>query len=834
MTRWNLPDMRLATLMMLETGVMMIGSKLRLSTMRTRPLMGALVSTAILLAGCQENDIVKPKETWHKGDNVEFRVRAGYENNGGNDTRTVYTGEKYTIDGKTYERVDWVADDQIRIFCQEAQNPAEGHNYADYKIVSHKNEGGKEDYGYLERVNPNGSLQWGDPTQTHTFYAVYPSPIQNNQTKMDGNVVEGVIPMAQTPLEITATDDKNFVAKPNMNYAYMTAKAEMNPGSSKEVSFSFQSIATALELELQGPHQQTVNLTDIRISSDTENINGPFSCDLSTLAEDGYPKCTLTSTSDDRHTVNVSLMHDGKPFEFSGGMTLKLTVFLLPIQDLSNLKISLQTAKGIKTHDLKNGSSPMVMKAHLKNLVQDIKVPSNFTANQWLNHMNDEVLLSQLSIPGTGNSYSYTYSGSGNDTIKYKAQSLNIEHQWNLGVRAFEVTAERNEGSGKSSFGKGGLILDNSTLSSTTVEDAVSEVYGMLKKYPKEFAMMIISYQPAKKGRDGDQFVRDFKAWYDILDIHTNGHTALFRPGLSIGDVRGKMMFILRPSSVDEALLSKTMLNEIANEDFLVVDGWGSLQDKWKHRGYPVKSQVGVDVETEADWKGCMERTMLATTTSPTANPAAPKFPDPWTAGASDFSYNTNHSFKAWAQEWPRVVEKDFVKILAQTSSGWINTTYQTLWVKWRESYNEKLQDAKETFDKSVADKNNQSSVYFNSLCGYFVLEDDNESWKPVVKTYNMKPAYEGWGVTYGNLISFSEKINADFYKYVLSKSNTQGSLSGPVGVVMINRVGSTEASTLMPNVIISNNFKFPLLTKETAGEKTNGNTYQNGGSAIK
>ena len=808
---------------------MVNGSKLRLSTMRTRPLMGALVSTAILLAGCQENDIVKPKETWHKGDNVEFRVRAGYENNGGNDTRTVYTGVTYDFEGKKYERVDWVVGDQIRIFCQEAQNPAEGHNYADYKIVSHQNEGSKEDYGYLERVNPNGSLQWGDPTKTHTFYAVYPSPIQNNQTKMNGNVVEGVIPMAQTPLRIIPTDGNNFVAKPNMNYAYMTAKAEMMPGSSNEVSFSFQSIATALELELQGPDQQTVDLTDIRISSDTENINGPFSCDLSTLAEDGYPKCTLTSTSDDRHTVNVSLMQDDKPFKFSGGMTLKLTVFLLPIQDLSNLKISLQTATGVKTHDLKNGSSPMVMKAHLKNLVKNINVPAHFTASRWLNHMNDNVLLSQLSIPGTGNSYSYTYSG--NDFIKYKAQMYDIEHQWNLGVRAFEVTAERNEGSGKSSFGEGGLILDNSTLSSTKVEEAVREVYGMLEKYPKEFAMMIISYQPAKKGRDGNQFVTDFMKWYNSLDIHTSGHTALFRPGLSIGDVRDKMMFVLRPSSVDEELLSKTMLNTIANEDFLVVDGWGSLQDKWKHRGYPVSSQVGATIETEAEWNDCMEKTMLAVGTSSTV---APAFPDPKPAGASNFSYNTNQSFKVWAQEWPRVVEKDFVKYMNIRKYDYDDWGYKYLWVKWRESYNEKLQDAKETFDKSVADKNNQSSVYFNSLCGYFVLEDDDESWKPVAKTYNMTPAYNGWGVTYGNLITFSEKINEDFYKYVLDKSDTQGSLSGPVGVVMINRVGSTDASTLMPNVIISNNFKFPLLTKDPSAGKTNGNTYLNGGSAIK
>lgn len=787
--------------------------------------MGALVSTAILLAGCQENDIVKPKETWHKGDNVEFRVRAGYENNGGNDTRTVYTGKTYTIDGKTYERVDWVEGDQIRIFCKEAQNPAEGVNYSDYKIVRHENAAGK-DYGYLERVNPNGSLQWGDPSKKHTFYAFYPSPAQNSQLEMSDNLAKGVVPMEQTPLKITATDGKNYVAKPNMDYAFMTARAVMEPGSSNEVNLSFKSMVTALELELEGPDQQTVNLTDIRISSDTENLTGPFTCDLDKVATDGYPDCTILSTTDDRHTVNVSLVDKktGKPFSLSGGQTLKVTVFLLPLDDYQTLKISLQTAKGIKSHDLKkNDGTTMVVKSHLKNLVQRIQVPSNFTANQWLSHMNSNVLLSQLSIPGSGNSYSCKYSGT--DTENFKAQTLDIAEQWNLGVRAFEITAGRNADTGVSNFGQGGLIISNNkTPLSNTVEDAVREVYKMLTANPNEFAMMIISYQPMV-GRDGNQFVTDFMTWYNNLDIHTGKHTALFRPGLSIGDVRGKIMFILRPSSVDEQLLNKTTLNAIANEDFLVVDGWGTLQDKWKHRGYPVTSQVGADVETEADWNGCMEKTMLAVGTSATV---APKFPEPLTAGASDFSYNTNQSFKAWAQEWPRVVEKDFAKYMNIAESG------NYLWVKWRESYNEKLQDAKETFDKSVADKNNQSSVYFNSLCGYFVLEDDNESWKPVAKTYNMTPSYRGWGVTYGNLITFSERINEDFYKYVLSKSNTQGSLSGPVGVVMINRVGTTEASTLMPNVIISNNFKFPLLTKETAGEKTNGNIYQNGGSAIK
>ena len=777
--------------------------------------MGALVSTAILLAGCQENDIVKPKETWHKGDNVEFRARAGYENNGGNDTRTVYTGVTYEFEGKKYERIDWEEGDQIRIFCKEAQNPAEGVNYSDYKIVSHENAGGK-DYGYLERVNPNGSLQWGDPSKKHTFYAFYPSPAQNSQLEMSDNRAKGVVPMEQTPLEITSSDNKNFVAKPNMNYAFMTAKAVMEPGSSNEVNLSFKSMVTALELELQGPDQQTVDLTDIRISSDTENLTGPFTCDLERVATDGYPECTILPTSDDRHTVNVSLVdkENGKPFSLTGGQTLKVTVFLLPLDDLNKLKISLQTVKGIKSHDLKkNNGESMAIKAHCKNLVRNIQVPSNFRADQWLSHMNNDVLLSQLSIPGTGNSYSYKYSGT--DTENFKAQTLDIEGQWNLGVRAFEVTAGLNK-----NFGQGGLIISNDLDPlSNTVGEAVGEVYRMLTANPKEFAMMIISYQPTG-GRDGNQFVTNFLNWYDQLDIHTNGQTALFRPGLSIGEVRGKMMFILRPTSEDEDVLSDATRATIADKDFLVVEGWGSLQDKWKKRGYPVTSQVGTA------GAGTMEENMMVEGNSGTTPPT---FIDLLKKEAPDYTYKTNKTFSTWVQEWPRVVEQDVEVFLYRTGTYGF---YKYYWAKWNGSYSEKLQDAKDTFDKTVEDKNNQSSVYINSLCGYFIDKNKPVTCKPV---NNMSGGGMGkWGVTYGNLITFSERINEDFYKYVLSKSNTQGSLSGPVGVVMINRVGSTEASTLMPNVIISNNFKFPLLTKDPSAGKTNGNTYQNGGSAIK
>ena len=332
--------------------------------------------------------------------------------------------------------------------------------------------------------------------------------------------------------------------------------------------------------------------------------------------------------------------------------------------------------------------------------------------------------------------------------------------------------------------------------------------------------MMIITYQP-RGGRDGDQFIQEFTDWYEKLDIHTNTHTALFRPGLSIGDVRGKMMFILRPTSVDEQLLSDASRNLIKGKDFLVIDGWGTLQDKWKLRGYSVTSQVGTA------GSGTMEENMMMRHSSGTG---APTFKPLLTKGVADYTYQTNQEFSAWVQEWPRVVEKDTELYLFRKYSA-SDIKYYYYWVHWGESYNEKLQDAKDTFDKSIADKTNQSSVYINSLCGYFIDKGKKETCKPV---NNLSGDGMGtWGVTYGNLIDFSEKINNDFYNYVLDKSDTQGSLSGPVGVVMINRVGTTDASRMMPNVIISNNFKFPLLTKDPSAGKTNGNAYQKGGDAI-
>ena len=60
------------------------------------------------------------------GDEVIFGVRAGFEN-AGTDTRTVYSGEVYTVgageNAKKFERIDWLDQDKIEIYSPQAENP---------------------------------------------------------------------------------------------------------------------------------------------------------------------------------------------------------------------------------------------------------------------------------------------------------------------------------------------------------------------------------------------------------------------------------------------------------------------------------------------------------------------------------------------------------------------------------------------------------------------------------------------------------------------------------------------------------------------------------------
>lgn len=809
--------------------------------MKTRALYLAVASTLVVLAGCKDDDLTTNPTPWHEGDDITFNVRAGFENEESTrPSRTLYTDDEYNVGDKTYERVEWVIGDQVRIYCEQANNPQNSSHWSDYQVTARTHpEKEKEDYATLDRLDGEGaSLQWGSADQDHTFYAVYPSPGQNPYAGIDKNVVTGVIPAAQAPSEIEEgkTEDGKplYDCKPNMDYAYMVAKSTVPAGGDRNVNLSFQSIATALELELIGPNLPNTSsaetITDVIISSYTENtneepvnINGAFTCDLDQTGDDGYPVCDMAESSEACNQINVSLVKGGKGIEMKDGYKIKLTVFLLPVEDLSKLRITIVSTKGRKTHNLVDeNNTDITLKAHLKHLVHSIQIPEQMDASKWISQLNDNILLSQLSIPGTNASYSYTYEG--NESKYFQAQTLTIQDQWNLGIRCFEITCDRQvEATG--SLGDSKIQTSSVSDIKKTVDAAVTEISKMVTDNPTEFAIIILSYQPGDQARDGNTYASNFVNYFNKL---TSINKKLFSPGLTVGEARGNIMFLFKPTSDGEDELTESTQSLINNKEFVSIIGWGSLHDKWKHRGYPVSSDNGHTTATTT-----MEYSMLQENTS---SKTVPTFKLPQ-KGTADYTYETNNNFTAWVQEWPRVVEKDFTKVISTYSN-------YHLWVKWAESYKEKLDDAKLTFDKAINDRSNVSSIYINSLAGYFIDEGISEikQQTPAYEYTGKQHTYGDWGGSYGDLETFSNRINGDFYTYVLKKANSEdgsAGITGPMGIVLMNRVGNeaVPGSMYMPNVVISNNFKFPLLTSESTGgttSKTNGNTYQQGGNAIR
>lgn len=160
--------------------------------------------------------------------------------------------------------------------------------------------------------------------------------------------------------------------------------------------------------------------------------------------------------------------------------------------------------------------------------------------------------------------------------------------------------------------------------------------------------------------------------------------------------------------------------------------------------------------------------------------------------GQTQFGYDTNNpDVTCWFQEWARVVPENM-----SYSSG--RTTYY-----WFESYTEKLGNAKEAVAMAISD-DYPSYVFINSLCGYLTDTSISDSVTPSTGT-----TYGGSG---GNIEGLANKINPDFYEYVLGAGLEQ--TTGPTGIVMMDYVkatpsGDNDGGYYLPGVIIANNFKF-------------------------
>lgn len=760
-----------------------------------------MAAVALLATACQDNEVVNnggevtPAAV---GDEILFGGRAGFEN-GDSKTRTEYSGVEYTYNGVRYERINWVAGDAVEIHSPEAANGPKaqyaisGVTAGDESAADGTNNG--EDYAYLTKMDEN-ALQWGSD-DVHTFYAMYPSARMFDDPdgtvaqgiNMDGTTMNGIVPISQVPASVTMTDG-HYVAHPDMKYAYMVAKSEATREDAS-VSLSFVPVVTVAEIQMVLPSTSTsstglvepVTIQEIQVSG--TGIAGAFTADLAAWnpAETSTPVCTNSNASD---LIQLTTIYNNKAITIQPGGSLTFTVFLLPGADINDLRVSVSaTGAGYVTKALQN----VTVVAKKKNVFKNLKLPTNgveIDASNWMSQIPDGVRLTQLSLPGTGGSFSYA----SNEGEYYQSQSLDFEAQWQLGIRAFEIITDDDQ----TDFANEPLRCNNQTISNLTVSGVVDQILTHLDGATQEGAMVIFTFQPVASwwsSRDPGAYMEKVMAYVNSLN---HDDLVLFQPGLTLGDVRGKLLIVVRPTQNDEDAESDwdNVMAAITGDNadrVLVINGCGTGKDKWGARGYTIDGVRALDLSNNAanNATNVMEEYMQqgeylrpTATTTPVAK------------GAPQFSYATNNSnITCWFQEWARVVGQDVVY------TGSNPDTY------WFESYTEKLNDATETFSMAISGEYS-GYVFINSLCGYLAGSDFEESITP-----STGYTYGGAG---GNIKALADKINPDFYDYVLNCGLEQ--TTGPTGVVLMDYVSDdpTSATYALPGTIIANNFKHTII----------------------
>lgn len=833
-----------------------------------------LCASLFVFSACVEENLEQPYKPAEVGDEITFGARAGFED-ADPATKTVY-GTPYTDEttNKTFHPIEWVDGDLIEIYSPEAG----GINPCCYKItpVDVENPTQGKDYATLTRNNPEGSLQWsGDGN--HNFYAMYPSSdtfkessdaVLKTGVKMDKTVVNGVVPDVQVPAEVVepAAGSKDWVVKPNMDYAYMVAHNVGNRTNGL-IPLSFYPIVTAVEIQMffETKSNETVNgevinyddnisITHVRVESDAM-ITGSFTCDLKKWEDKTkYPTCTGSAVAGYANSITVPVWYDKTPNDnnlsyepvvVGDGGKLTFTVFLLPDSGetdvLGSLKVSVST----------NGGSAYVgkdlpgitIKKNLKNRIINLALPlfsdkTKLNVGNWITQLEEQkpnTPIVGLSIPGTGGSFSF-----GGGRIGYAQQSMDIEAQWNIGVRAFEIVSNRPQSStaslGSQPVQCNGVDMEDNDGNSITVFSAINDLVDRVTRTTdsegntvenNEFAVAILTYQPVggqSNPRNAAAYAKSMKLMFDasvqnggLKDYVDNGTIILFTPNLTISEVKNKVLILCRinqegegePTEPTETGNSPTLSTENTGLNFtsasntlngypvVLINGCGTAKDKWARRGWYIGDNLA-DNSANYNVDFGSENNIEYYITGSFSNWAWHYPEDTQVSIKSDkvnFNYVTN-SAPCWFQEWARVSPGG--------TDGYFYHNGITSRYRWKESYTEKLSHVTSTFDMAI---NNEldGKIVINSLCGYYIATGNNnynQSYVPYGAS-----SYQG-GIN-GNIQGLATDLNRDFYNYILNSALNE--TTGPTGIVMMDFVSndaSAGGSYYIPGVIITNNFQ--------------------------
>ena len=847
-----------------------------------------LAATACIEENFENNG---PKYDTTPGNEIVFSATAGIENGMPEpETRTVY-GDQGTANGKNWIEINWVNDDMIAITSPQSGGPKVGH----YKVTgadqdnpetTDKNEADDFNSNHaaasLTRLG-DGGLQWSEETK-YTFYAAYPSfkyDVDKSHgataTLTEDGVLTGSMPIEQKYKSVDPVNDANEKAGwrvvPEMKYAFMTAKTTYDKEKDEKIQLDFKSMVTALQFDItantisvpaSGGNISTIEVMSVSLISKSKNISGDFTYNI---APDSGNYTSGT------HGTNRVTIHFDTPVSLSSnGGFLDVTFFILPEEIPAN---DLQLQILFKLGDSQQSKTATIAKplsVGKKYCFNDLLLPTfegEVSSSSWFDTLDPNALMSQVSIPVASNVFAAEKYGV---QEKSRQQVLDYTDLWSRGVRGFElVTRKSMEGNNaSSSLAKAHFVTDELPYESETVNFgmAFETLATKLAANPKEVLVLFCTYQAITDGYKPDVYVAQLINYLDDF-VSTNklGFTkddfVQITSQTTVGQAQGNICIIIRPGD-DDRYETKNYTSEINLGDWagnlLLIQDWGTAFDVWDRR---YKGEIARESTFETRYvveyakKRTEPRTQIedwlwAEGTNATTTPTFKDDDMPTKRDTFNFTHAltgvTNGS--AFIQEWARVANGDIKEFAIRGARS-----RKYLWVYWPDSFEEKKKAIYDLFTLSVDERGEQASnnIYINSLSGYFI-----DKSVAVEGLYPFKHQfdgfyYDGWLSNWNDITDQGKGgdhpgLAYELNKYVydiLSGENMHGMAplpEGPWGYVMMEHIGNTvkgtdDKSLKLVDLIMMNNFKFPMATKVPGDQKpeetTYNATYSNGGEAI-
>lgn len=504
--------------------------------------------TLLFTASCQdENEINTIENPVQTGDEITFGSSLPEDIQ----SRTIY-GEP---DAEKREfPVYWEDGDEIAIYCPQASMPAT--KLARYRISAPTAKPYSSTATAVTRIGDAG-LQWGSE-DLHKFYAFYPS------SRVKGTESTGFfnleIPVNQKVNKFYQDKSGNWHADIDMNLALMYAyrgQKKSNTAVGTNIDLHFKPLSTILEIVVQGPENanEALTLTNINVETvDAEKtpIVGQFHAQITpgSDTDEAYTEgstVTFSSKDGDKVVNNLSIecsWKEGGKTNFvtlGQGQKLYVKAFMLPTKniDSKNIKITVSTTKGAVHKTLVNGNQSFIIAKNKVNRVTLPALKTDFETAYWMNSLDPNIYLTELSIPGSKmTTESPVYGVSDADAF----QTTSIEQQYKDGVRAFILQTYRNR--------DGSLTVARVNKSLT---DVLSEISAYLTdskaKGKNEFAFTLITYDTSGSGTQ--------KQWMQSLQTTINDMSAdvvykeEINPNTTLGDVFGKIVVKCNYNSAD-------------------------------------------------------------------------------------------------------------------------------------------------------------------------------------------------------------------------------------------------------------------------------------------